>query len=172
MNGVKAYHFMHLVCSIHLSYAHYIISAHDLCLGIILLLFSTEAGAVPRFHYISTCSQFVRTDSCLLLWRRRSENIEPAHSTQRQHRRHYSDSSEKVLDEQSLFTALSIFHQTFQKVMPPIWSRGARVSEWMVLMVIHAVTCLLKDRILKHVTGVIDYANVFSRGHIDWGCKR
>lgn len=56
----------------------------------------------PRFHYISTCTQFARTDSCLLLWGRRSENIEPAHCAKRQQRRHNSDSSKKkVHDEQS-----------------------------------------------------------------------
>lgn len=49
----------------------------------------------PRFHYISTCTQFARTDSCLLLWGRRSENIEPAHCAERQQRRHNSDSSER-----------------------------------------------------------------------------
>lgn len=49
----------------------------------------------PRFHYISTCTQFAQTDSCLLLWGRRSENIEPAHCAERQQRRHNSDSSER-----------------------------------------------------------------------------
>lgn len=52
------YNFMHLVCSIRLSYAHYIIPAYDLCLGLILLLFSTEAGAASlslHQHLQSIC---------------------------------------------------------------------------------------------------------------------
>ncbi len=46
MKGVKGpYHFMHLEWRIHPSYAHYIISAYDLCIAVILLLFSAEASA-------------------------------------------------------------------------------------------------------------------------------
>lgn len=76
----------------------------------------------PRFHYISTCTQFARTDSCLLLWGRRSENIEPAHCAERQHWRHNSDSSErkagkkkekeKCFDVQKSLPPFSIFHPT------------------------------------------------------------
>lgn len=96
---VKAPHFfMHLVCNIHLRYVHYINSEYDLCLGVIQL---QQKPGLLCFHHISTCTQFVRTDSCLLLWGRLSENIEPAHSTKRQQHQHNSDSSEKVLDEQS-----------------------------------------------------------------------
>lgn len=120
LNGVlherskSPYHFMHLVRSIRLSYVHYIISTYDLSLGAILLRLSTEAGGLLRFHYISTCSQFVRTDSCLLLWRRQRENIEPAHSAKRQHHQHNSDSSKKVLGEQSLRARFLFFIKHFR----------------------------------------------------------
>lgn len=49
---------MHLVCSIHLSYAHYIISTYDLSFGVILLPFSTEASAASlslHQHLQSIC---------------------------------------------------------------------------------------------------------------------
>lgn len=92
----------HLVRSTQLSREHCIISlfffAYNLCK---FCCCSPHKPALHHFHSISTSSQFVRTDSCLLLRRRQSENIEPAHSTKRQHHQHNSDSSEKVLDEQS-----------------------------------------------------------------------
>lgn len=78
--------------------------AYDLCK---FCCCSPHKPALHHFHSISTSSQFVRTDSCLLLQRRQSENIEPAHSTKRQHHQHNSDSSEKVLDEQSLRSAFN-----------------------------------------------------------------
>lgn len=64
LNGVlhirskRPYLFMHLVCSIHLSYAHYINSVYDLCLGVIQLSFSTEASAATlslHQHLHSIC---------------------------------------------------------------------------------------------------------------------
>lgn len=94
---------MHSVCSIYLIYARYIISMYDLYLAVILL-YSPQKSVLLCFHYISTCSQFVRTGSCLLLWRRQSENIEPAPSTERQYHQRHSDLSKKVLDEQSRHT--------------------------------------------------------------------
>lgn len=135
-----------LVRSIHLSYAHYIISAYDLCLGVIPLLFSIEAG-------ISTCSQFARTDSCLLLRRRQSENIEPAHSAERQHHQHNSDSSEKVLEEQSLRPTFYFSSNIWrQKKYCPAWGGGS-TGIWM--NGINGNPCchlLLKDGILKQAT--------------------
>lgn len=65
------------------------------------------------FHYISACAQFARTDSCLLLCGRQSENIEPAGSTTRRQRQHNSDSSKKCSTGRVL-APLSIFHQIFQ----------------------------------------------------------
>lgn len=87
---------------------------------------SPHKPALHHFNSISTSSQFVRTDSCLLLRRRQSENIEPAHSTKRQHHQHNSDSSEKVLDEQSPRSAFNFSSNISgarkkerKKVMPP-----------------------------------------------------
>lgn len=75
-----------------------------------------------------------------------------------------------------VFAPLSIFHQTFQvqekkkkESNAPIWAGGVQLSEWMVLILIRAVTCCWKTEFLKHV---IDFVEVFSRGHIDWDCKR
>lgn len=146
---------MHMISFLHMTFA-----SAEFCSC------SPQKPAPLHFHYISICSQFVRTDSCLSLWRRQSENIEPAHSNNRQHHQHNSDSSKKMLDEQSLQS--TFYFSSHISAAKRIWRRGAQVSEWMVLMIIHAVTCCWKT--FKTCDREIDY--VFSRGRIDWSCKR
>lgn len=68
-----------------------------------------------HFHYVSDCAQFARTDSCLLLCGRQSENIEPGHSTMRLQHRHNSDSSKKC-SMGRVPAPPSIFHQTFSVI--------------------------------------------------------
>lgn len=132
-----------LVRSIHLSYAHYIISAYDLCLGVIPLLFSIEAGAAfitsaPAVNLREQTAVYcsggdrARISNRLIPPRDNTTNITVIH--------------QKKCLKSRVFAPLSIFHQTFggKKSIAPCEAEGAQVSEWMVLMVIHAVTCCWK----------------------------
>lgn len=112
------------------------------------------------FHYISACAQFARTDSCLLLCRRQSENIEPARSTMRLQRQHNSDSSKKCSMGRVL-VPLSIFHQIF-----------AVKTERLVSMVIYwypmVPHLILRYRILNMTEWLIMTTLSLERACIDW----
>lgn len=149
IKGVKA---LIILYGFHLSHAHYIISAYDLCLGVILLsflhrsqccyAFITSAPAVNlREQTAVYCSggDRVGISNRLIPRRDNTTNITVIHQ-------------KKCLTSR-VFTTLSIFHQTFQpqKVMPHTRQRCASI--WM--NGINGNPCchlLLKDRILKHVT--------------------
>lgn len=141
-------------CAFSAQYSSELCTLYHFCIWPLLGRYSALVLHRSRrcFHYISTCSQFARTDSCLLLRRRQSENIEPAHSTERQHHRHNSDSSEKVLDEQSLRPTFyfSSNISAAKKVLPRLrWSAGIWMNG------INGNPCcqlLLKDGILKQAT--------------------
>lgn len=107
------------------------------------------------FHYISACSQFARTDSCLLLCGRQSENIEPARSTMRLQRQHNSDSSKKCSMGRVL-APLSISHQIFSVTRSKDWVTGVNGN----LMVSIGISPDTEIQNFKH-DGMTDYESAF-----------